>query len=653
MKNIKLRTKLIGGFFGSSLITLLVGIIGWLSLSNLDRSLREVGLERLPAVQNLLEIEIGIETVRSSLRELIIINIDMEDRKRAYESIARGKERYQSAVRNYASLEKSQSDEELWNEFIVLEQEWLEEIAQFLAMSKRWDAIEILNPYLFDARLADIKAQYSDFMRDTANLIFLGIEFEGGDDHKSSPYSLFLEEDISHTRDPDILAYFEEISEPHIQFHQSISDIKEMLRARQRQNAIDIYTDVLIPSADRVFDIMDNQILLESDTMKILHNFMAEQLIVSAQQKGNEAKDILSRLILQNEQYTQATVDRSYRLSIHSKLYMLIAILIGVSGAMTLGLLLSTNITRSIKNAILTLKGSSSSIEQSAYHISASSTQVSSTSQNLAEASTEQAATSQETASTLEELSNMTMQNSDNSKYAENLMKDTYKVVTSANDTMQNLVNSMDDISRASEDTSNIIKTIDELAFQTNLLALNAAIEAARAGEAGAGFAVVANEVRKLANDSAVAAQNISELIQDIVQKIRSGNQIVDETGKIFGLIKEKSSKVRELVSEIAAASSEQTKGISQINAATSELDKITQRNAAGAQESAASSEELAGQAEHMKHQSIKLKEIVRDLAILIGESHKNKAPKGRKPDRPSQKKFKTRTTPDNRLLNN
>jgi len=170
----------------------------------------------------------------------------------------------------------------------------------------------------------------------------------------------------------------------------------------------------------------------------------------------------------------------------------------------------------------------------------------------------------------------------------------------------------MDEISKASDETSKIIKTIDEIAFQTNLLALNAAVEAARAGEAGAGFAVVADEVRNLAMRAADAAKNTAELIEGTVKKVGDGTNLVNTTNEAFGKVAVSASKVGELVAEIASASNEQSQGISQVNTAVTEMDKVVQQNAANAEESASASEEMNAQAEQMKS-------MVNELGELVG----------------------------------
>jgi methyl-accepting chemotaxis protein len=207
------------------------------------------------------------------------------------------------------------------------------------------------------------------------------------------------------------------------------------------------------------------------------------------------------------------------------------------------------------------------------------------TSQVLSEAASEQAASLEETSSSLEEMASMIKSNADSTAKANGLMSGAKETIEKANVSMSLLTVSMKEIASASEQTQKIVKTIDEISFQTNLLALNAAVEAARAGEAGAGFAVVAEEVRNLALRAAEAAKNTSNLMGDIVGKIQAGEKLVYTTNQDFVEMRTSSNKVVELMGGIAASSQEQSQGIEQINTAILQMNQVTQQNAASAEE--------------------------------------------------------------------
>jgi len=183
--------------------------------------------------------------------------------------------------------------------------------------------------------------------------------------------------------------------------------------------------------------------------------------------------------------------------------------------------------------------------------------------------------------------------------------------VHEADVSMTGLIGSMERISRSGEETRKIIKTIDEIAFRTNLLSLNASVEAARAGEAGLGFAVVAEEVRRLALRSAEAARNTADLIEGTVNEIRNGSEIVARTDETFAKLSEITKKAEELLAEITVASQEQAVGINEISKAVAEMDKVTQQNLIIAEKAAASAGDMNEQAREMKA-------VVNQLVTLI-----------------------------------
>jgi len=301
-----------------------------------------------------------------------------------------------------------------------------------------------------------------------------------------------------------------------------------------------------------------------------------------------------------------AEIDESEAFAAVNTMKWLILIVSVVSAAAIFGI--AWLIARSISKPINEI---THGMSEGANQVASASGQVSSSSQSMAEGASQQAASIEETSSSMEEMSSMTRKNAENASNADNLMKEANQVIKTADESMDHLIISMEDISKASEETSKIIKTIDEIAFQTNLLALNAAVEAARAGEAGAGFAVVADEVRNLAMRAADAAKDTAELIDGTVNKVSNGSELVTTTNDAFSQVAESAAKVGDLVAEISEASKEQSNGIEQVNLAITEMDKVVQQNAANAEESASASEEMNAQAEQ-------LRDYVGDLVQLV-----------------------------------
>lgn len=282
----------------------------------------------------------------------------------------------------------------------------------------------------------------------------------------------------------------------------------------------------------------------------------------------------------------------------------------GVCGAIALlGLALAYFMGRSIGRPIDRIV---QGLNDGAQQVASASNQVSNSSQALAEGASEQAASIEETSSSLEEMSSITKQNATSAREANRVMKEeastNFKSIEERMDQMQTALAAA---VAAGDETAKIIKNIDEIAFQTNLLALNAAVEAARAGEAGAGFAIVADEVRNLALRAAEAAKSTATLITESNDRIQEASNLNGQVVEVIGENGQITKKVAQLVDEVAQASKEQAQGIEQINMAAAEMDKVIQQNTASAEESASASEELNAQAEQMKA-------IVHDLVTVI-----------------------------------
>ncbi len=300
-----------------------------------------------------------------------------------------------------------------------------------------------------------------------------------------------------------------------------------------------------------------------------------------------------------------------------------IGVPVGTLFAVLVGTALAFVITRMINRVLWSV---SSEVRDGAGQVGQAATQVNLASQSLAQGTSEQAASLEETSASLEEITSMTSRNAESAATAKTLANVTRTTAESGSSDMQAMTSAMAAIKTSSDAIAKIIKTIDEIAFQTNILALNAAVEAARAGEAGAGFAVVAEEVRALAQRCAQAARETTTSIEDSIQKAGHGVAISDKVATSLQQIVENARKVDELIAEIATASKEQTQGLNQIVTAVSQMDTVTQSLAAGAEESAASAQEMHGQALSLEH-------TISQLDALVGNAREPVAA----PARPSR----------------
>jgi methyl-accepting chemotaxis protein len=215
----------------------------------------------------------------------------------------------------------------------------------------------------------------------------------------------------------------------------------------------------------------------------------------------------------------------------------------------------------------------------------------------LADGSSEQGASLQQTSASLETLHQMTKRNAESAGQAKQAATQARNSADTGSGHMKAMATAMHAINASSDDIAKIIRTIDEIAFQTNILALNAAVEAARAGEAGMGFAVVAEEVRALAQRSATAARETAAKIEDSVAKSQQGALISTEVAASFDTIQLQIRHLDKLVGEILISSHEQTQGLGQVTKAVGRMSTITQANAGSATETAAAAQELNTQA--------------------------------------------------------
>ncbi|HET7774207.1 MAG TPA: methyl-accepting chemotaxis protein [Burkholderiaceae bacterium] len=256
---------------------------------------------------------------------------------------------------------------------------------------------------------------------------------------------------------------------------------------------------------------------------------------------------------------------------------------------------------RSLNQLNVNLQAIVSDVRHEVERIDAAAHEIASGNADLAVRTETQASSIEQTAASVEQFAGSVKQNADSASSVSNLAGQAAEVASRGARAVGEVVQTMQDIQGASRRITDIIGTIDSIAFQTNILALNAAVEAARAGEQGRGFAVVATEVRTLAQRSAQAAREIKALIEASVQSVDTGSTLVHGAGKTMDELHQSVQRVRMLVEEVTTASAEQAAGIDQVNIGINQLEVTTQQNSALVEQSAAASESLKRQAEALQ----------------------------------------------------
>ncbi|MCS7044456.1 MAG: methyl-accepting chemotaxis protein [Bryobacteraceae bacterium] len=286
---------------------------------------------------------------------------------------------------------------------------------------------------------------------------------------------------------------------------------------------------------------------------------------------------------------------------------------VGLSAAMMLLMACAgASVVAAVRQTARRLVSAVARLTEGAAQVASAASQVSATSQALARGASEQAAALEQTSAAGEEVRALSQQNSEHAQTAAEVVAASGRKFAEANQALDGAVQAMAEIDAQSERISRIMRTIDQIAFQTNLLALNAAVEAARAGEAGMGFAIVADEVRGLAQRTTQAARDTAALIEESIQKSSAGKARVDRVAILIRDIMGEALRVKDRVEQVSAGAQQQLRGLEQIHAAISQLQQVTQQAAAGAEEGASAAEEL-----HAQAASLDL--VVGSLAEMMG----------------------------------
>jgi methyl-accepting chemotaxis protein len=342
---------------------------------------------------------------------------------------------------------------------------------------------------------------------------------------------------------------------------------------------------------------VDNYASLYSQYLKLTgqnqfddaHGVLRDQMfpIVDEIEKAmRELRDEEQKGLAVSELRARETVSRAQRLAV---------LVFGLSIAVGIGVLLM------VRRSVQHLRGVAAGLRQGAQEVASAAAQVSSAGQSVAQSVSEQSTALEETSASSDRVSAVAGANNAAADETVGLSASLDQRVVQINAALEQMMSAMLEIGGSGQKISSIIKVIDEIAFQTNLLALNAAVEAARAGETGLGFAIVAEEVRNLAQRSAQAARDSTALIEESAQKSSHGmdtaRRVVEAVQSITGGTK----KMRTLAEQVRASSLEQSHGLEQIACAVRQAQQAIQATAAGAEETAATGEELHAQSSQLE----------------------------------------------------
>ncbi len=618
MKNMRLGTKLIGGFLVVALIVGVVGAIGWVGSMTLDNRIEEIGEVRLPSVSNLLVIEVEVFAIATAMRSLLSPRLPVEIRQQQFDNIDASRRRIQIAWDRFVVLPQTDEEAVMWNRFVP-EFERLQDLNnQFIEQVRTVDAIDIQNPDAFEARVQGFITDHHVLMGRVNNYMLTGEAFEGGTDPTACNFGIWLR--TFRSTNADINRILADLPASHDPFHFAVDTIQRELAAGNQQAALDAFLNVMQPNAAATFEQFD-LLLAEAQAAVEIFEDLNDFGFTDVVQQQDRVKDMLTEIIDLNEAVAAQEVADAARDGAIVQTSVTAGIIIGVLAAVALGLIITRGITHPVSLGVAFAKRIAAgdltgslevdqkdeigvlaeamrqmthkiteivqSVQQSATNVASGSEQMSSTAQELSSGSAEQAANAEEVSSSMEEMSSNISQNSENASETEQIARQSAADAESGGKAVEQTVVAMKQIAEK-------IAIIEDIARNTNLLALNAAIEAARAGDHGKGFAVVASEVRKLAERSQQAAGEISELSKSSVQ-------VAESAGEMIGRIVPGIQRTAQLVEEINAASKEQDSGANQINQAILQLDQVIQQNASASEEMASMSEELASQADALR----------------------------------------------------
>lgn len=349
MKNIKIGTKLIGGFVIVSIIVLVVGFFGWNGAQQLEDHIDEIGEVRLPSIENLQEIKIEANAVRTAIRTMLNPRLAKDAKSRQYENMTKSRERYEAAWAIYEPLPQTPEEAKLWKEFVVAWEAWREVNNRIITMAKDIDETDILNPDALQARILGFIRDHHVLMENVLKLILTGESFQGGGDPTACAFGKWLAGYT--TQNDEIDSLLDEVKQYHDPFHQSVNTIKALVAEGNTDAAVSTFNNQMEPSADGVFDIF-HQLEDESKRIVGLYDSMNTLAFGEATEKQNQAIGLLDQVIHINEVVAEEAVQVAASDGTRVQVIALVGMIVGVILALILGIILTRGITAPLARGV-------------------------------------------------------------------------------------------------------------------------------------------------------------------------------------------------------------------------------------------------------------------------------------------------------------
>jgi Methyl-accepting chemotaxis protein len=598
-------TKIFGAFFVMVAIAVVTGVIGWTTVMELDGTQHDIVNYELVADANLADLEKNLQTIIIAQRTLLDSSMRPEARNDQHAILAEARTETTKIVDRIERIFAEGASQvtgwdriqNQWHGLASTTAEWNQGVEEANKRMRAYEATTILNP---DALLGNTLQYRGDHFQLAVNLAEMVINGRstGPDINPADNLCAFGrwrerfdngEELFS--KNPTLVQAMEKMTLPHRKFHRTAAEVQNLLKdgAEKNMEAINQQYIELVGAAREVVDTFQ-MIANEVENARTLFRdaeLETMETMLAIQEKTTSAVGALVAANKANMDNNLATAMAKGNAATRTMQGLALGALgIGVVVMAALYITVRRQLTGPLTRAIAALASDADGVASEAHGVATSSA-------SLSEGSSSQSSSLEETSAAIEQITAMARKNLDNAKQANTEMQANAKQIKDSTEAVTRMSEAMGEIKDSSEKISNILHTIEEIAFQTNLLALNAAVEAARAGEAGKGFAVVADEVRNLAQRSAQAVKDTSELISGTVERINNGAAITSEIEQYFHRIADTASRITRMIDEIDIATGQQTLGMEQINQSVSQIDQVNQENARHAETNAQASVNL------------------------------------------------------------